>query len=352
MTTRAFSGTPSATIYRTSSAPVGAPRPRARRPDGRVTRALALLAAATLAALSLGSCSSVPKKTVTAAVARKNDAAEFSRLGDGFLASGQYASALQYYGEALEANLSVDNVAGAVSSRGSLGRVYLALARLDDADREFSDALEDARAFGVPSLTALCLSNLGELRYAAGVASGDAAKGAAAADALFAEAEPLAAGDEAVAAVVAHNRGIAAMARGDYAAAEAFIMKSAAANEKARRWTELGSNRYALASIANALGDLPLALQRARAALEADKAAENSRGIADDLEALARLSRKAGDEAAAFDYYRRAFGVRLSLDQVPEAERCLVALNELAVKLGKESYAARYAELLQRIRQP
>jgi len=308
------------------------------------------LVAAIMAGAALTSCSSAPKR-VAAIVTVKNDAAEFSRLADGFLAAGQYASALQYYGEALESNLSVDNVEGAIASRGSLGRVYLALERFDDAGREFRDALEDARAGGAPAVVALCLSNLGELAYAEGSAAGTIAEAAVAADALFAEAEGLAAGDEAVAAVVAHNRGVAAMARGDYAVAEAYILKSAAANDKARRWVELGSNRYALASIANSRGDLPAALDWARKALDADKSAENAPGIGADLEALARISRKAGNDAAAFDYYRRSFGVWLSLNRAPESERCLVALAELATRLGKEGYALRYAELLERIRE-
>jgi tetratricopeptide (TPR) repeat protein len=291
--------------------------------------------------LVAGSCSTMGKRS-TAVVAVKNDAAEYSKLGDGFVAAGQFASALQYYGEALDANLSVDNVEGAIMSRGSLGRVYLAMGNTGDAGRELGDALEDARAFGRPALVALCLSNLGELRYAGG--------DAVAADALFAEAEPLAAGDEAVAAVIAHNRGIAAMASGDLDAAQAHILKAASANEKARRWIELGSNRYALASIANARGDLPAAVDWARKALASDKTAEHSAGIAADLEALAKLMRKSGDNAAAFDLYRRSFGVWLSLNRAKEAERCLVALGELAGKLGKEQYAVRYAALLEKIR--
>ncbi|HPB65018.1 MAG TPA: tetratricopeptide repeat protein [Spirochaetales bacterium] len=346
MTTKGVSGATrralQATIYHLPGAPYGAPRPVARRYFGRRSRALALVAAATLASGWLGSCSSAPKRQ-TAVVERKNEAAEYAALADGFLASGQYSSALQYYGEALDASLSVDDVAGAVKSRGSLGRAYLAIGGLDDAAREFGDALEDARALGEPALVALCLSNLGELRYASG--DWDAA------DALFAEAEALAAGDEAIAAVVAHNRGVVAMARADYAAAEAYVLRSAAANEKARRWSELGSNRYALASIANARGDLPGALAWAAKALEADKRAENSPGIGADLEALARLQLKSGNGAAAFDYYRRAFGLWLSLGRADDAERCLAALSGLASSLGKDGYAARYEALLARLRE-
>jgi len=309
----------------------------------------AILASAVLAGMMAVSCSSTPGKAAVV-VTTKNDAAEFARLGDGFMSSGQYASALQYYGEALDSNLSVDNVEGAIASHGSIGRVYLSMGSFDDARREFADALEDARALGKPSLIALCLSNAGELAYAEGVSQGKATEAAAAADLLFAEAEPLAAGDEAVAAVVAHNRGVSAMARGELDTAEAYILKSAAANDKARRWVELGSNRYALASIANSRGNLPAALDWAHKALDADKSAENAPGIGADLEALARLSRKSGNDAAAFDYYRRSFGVWLSLNRAAEAERCLVALNELAASLGKEGYVKRYAELLERIR--
>lgn len=301
--------------------------------------ALVTLAALAMAAIA-SACSSAPGRP-SETVAIKNEAADYSRLADGFLAAGQYASALQYYGEALTSNLSVDNIEGSIMARSSLGRVYLALRQYNDAERELGDALEDARAFGKPSLMALCLSNLGELRYAGSDTD--------AADLLFAEAETLAAGDEAVVALVAHNRGVVAMSRGDYAAAEAFLAKSAALNERARRLSELASDRYVLASLAHAKGDLADAITWADKALAADKAAENAPGIGADLEALAQLHRKAGHDDLAFDLYRRAFGVWLSLNREPDGERCLVTLNELAVKLGKESYALRYTALLEAI---
>jgi len=302
----------------------------------------ALVVIAALATAMASACSSAPKRP-SEVVAIKNEAADYSRLADGFLAAGQYASALQYYGEALTSNLSVDNVEGSIIARSSLGRVYLALRQYNDAERELGDALEDARAFGRPWLIALCLSNLGELRYAG--SDKDSA------DSLFAEAETLAVGNEAVVALVAHNRGVVAMSRGDYAAAEAFLARSAALNERARRLSELASDRYVLASVAHAKGDLAGAITWAGKALAADKAAENAPGIGADLEALGQLQRKAGHDEAAFDLYRRAFGVWLSLNREADGERCLATLSELAVKLGKESYALRYAALLEKIRQ-
>lgn len=304
---------------------------RARR---RLFGAALLVAGAALAL----SCSSAPKSSGEA-VARKNEAADFTKLADGFFFEGQYASALQYYGEALEMNLSVDETAGAIGSRNALGRTYLALGRYDDAARELGDALEDARALGLPSAIALSLSNLGELSYARG--------DAAAADALFAEAAGLAGARDPVAAVIAHNRGVMALDRGEYDAAQAFLLEAARANERDKRWIELATNRYVLAAVSNGRGDLAGAIAWAQKALAADKAAENTLGIGADLEALAKLRRKAGQPDAAFDLYRRAFGLWLSAQREPEAIRCLKALVALASELGKDDYAKRYSTLLE-----
>jgi tetratricopeptide (TPR) repeat protein len=316
---------------------------RIRRDSRRCIRKTSIIVSGILVvalAVFTVSCSSTPKGSRDV-VTRKNEAADYAKLADGFYFAGQYPSALQFYGEALDGNLSVDNVEGAIIARSSLGRVYLTMGRMQDAAREFGDALEDARIFGKSSLLALCLSNLGELRFAQDRVDE--------ADELFTAAEPLAIGDNATAALVSHNRGMVAKARGDLAAAEALILKAAAANEKADRWAELGSNRYVLASIANARGDLPGAIALAELALAADKAAENVPGIGADLQALARLRRRNGEPELAFDLYRRAFGVWVGFDRIDEARTCLEALGELARELGKDEYAQRYAELLGRL---
>lgn len=300
----------------------------------------ACLAAAGLAALAAFSaigCSTAPKGSGEV-LEKKNEAAEYSRLADGFFFAGQYASALQYYGEALDANLAVDNLAGAISARNSLGRTYLALVRLDDAERELLDALEDARASGLPGSVALSLSNLGELRYAQGDAH--------AAETLFTEAEALVGPKDPTSAVISHNRGVIALARGEYAEAERFLTAAAQLNEKAKRWIELAANRYVLAAVSNARADLPAAISWAYKALSADKTAENTLGIGADLEAIAKLQKKAGRLDLAFDLYRRAFGLWLSVNREPDAVRCLEALAALAADLGKDSYQKRYQAIL------
>lgn len=302
-------------------------------------RIAALARAATLslaAALALGSCSSAPKRAAEE-LARKNEAAQYAKLADDFFFKGQYSQALSFYGEALDAHLSVDNVEGAVLSRNSIGRAFLALGRAVDAEREFADALRDARAYGAPTLVAQSLSNMGELHYARGERE--------AAGAAFAEAEPLVSASDPLAAVIAHNRGVLALALGELDQAQAYLGRAEAANERAKRWAALGTNRYVLASLANARGDAAGALAWAKKALEADKRGENSLGIGADLEALALLSRKAGEAGAALDYYRRALGLWLSLGRDADAQRCAKALAELAEGLGEEALARRYAAM-------
>jgi tetratricopeptide (TPR) repeat protein len=298
---------------------------------------LSLIALLTLCFSALA-CSSAPKKAVDT-VALKNEAADYAKLADDFFFKGQYLSALQFYGEALDLNLSVDNIEGVIVARNALGRTLLVLGRLDDAEREFTDALRDGRPFGKPALIAQSLSNLGELYYTRSKLEE--------AETFLLEAERLAPTNDAVWAVVAHNRGVVAVARGDLSGARAYLLKAEQANERAKRWSVLGTNRYVLASVAHAQGSLEEALRWAEQALAADKAAENSLGIGADLEALGRLSRRAGRPEQAFEYFRRSFGLWLALGKDRDAERVLRELRELALELGEEDYALRYGRMLE-----
>ncbi|MBU0937165.1 MAG: tetratricopeptide repeat protein, partial [Spirochaetes bacterium] len=244
---------------------------------------VSLLLAASLTLL--GACSSLPSKNQPVNE-RKNEAAGYIQLADDFLAKNQYASALQFYDQALRTNLAVDYVEGAITARSSLGRVYLRLQAWDEALRELNDALHDARILDDDALLALCLNNLGEYYYI----SGDDSQAVS----YFQSAAILADSgkDEKLLAVINHNLGVAAVRAKDLEAARSFFEAARSANEKAKRWSEYAANCYMLASIENQNGNTALALEWAGKALEADKNAENSIGIAADLEALARLQRK------------------------------------------------------------
>lgn len=305
------------------------------------TAARAALFPAALAALAvLASCSSAPKP-VAEVVARKNQAAEYSKLGDGFLAKRDYASALRFYEESLRENRAVDNVEGVVISMNSVGRVYLAAGRLDDAEATFREALDYAGPLKNPSFRALALANLGEALYARGEA--DAAMEA------FQEAVPLSARDERTLAVLLHDRAVVYRDRGEYEPAESDLRRAAGINQRLKRLAEYGANLYLLGNIAHKKGNTQSALDLLRQALEADRKAENSAGIAADLEALAVLSRGQSAGEDAFHYYRRAFDVFVSLDSAADALRCAEALAGLAAELERPGDVQRYRDYVRRI---
>jgi len=117
-------------------------------------------------------------------------------------------------------------------------------------------------------------------------------------------------------------------------------------NLKAKRWTEVGTNRYAIASTLAAIGKTADALAAALGALDADKRGENGRAIPLDLAAAASLCAKLGKDADAWDYWVRSFDSALAEDDAVTVRKALVALVDLAQKAGKEAEKARYAALL------
>jgi tetratricopeptide (TPR) repeat protein len=305
----------------------------------RRAAASAALGAALLFALAAG-CSSAPKGTGESYAVR-NKAAEYSKLADQALGRGEYDTAVKIYREALEADSSIDNVAGAAGLHASLGRAYLAAGLGAQAEREFASAIEYARISGARSAAALATAGLGELLYSKGDREGALAR--------FEEALGLASGDEAAAAVALHDAATAKAALGREAEAEADLAKAASINRKLKRPTELASNHYVLASIRSRAGDFPGAMTAILAALESDKKAENGPGIAQDLAAAASISLRAGKKQEAYDYWTRSFDTALAANRPESVRKALAALSGLAAELGRDNDAARYAELLARL---
>ncbi len=301
-----------------------------------------LLRTATAGALllALASCSTAPKPTAEVVV-RKNQAAEYSKLGDGFLAKRDYASALRFYEESLRENKSVDNEEGVVASLNSIGRVYLAAGRTDEAEATFREALDYAGPLRNPSFRALSMANLGEVLYARGEREE--------ALALFQEALPLASRDERTLAVLLHDRAVVYRDQGLWYEAESDLRRAAGINQRLKRLSEYGANLYVLGNIQLKRGNAQAALATVKQALAADKTAENAAGIAADLEALASLSRKLEQPQEAFNFYRRAFDVFVSMDSGRDALRCARALESLAGELSRDQDARRYAEYAKRI---
>lgn len=306
-----------------------------------VSLGAANLGAVALLAGTLGlACSTAPKGSGESYAVR-NKAADYSKLADQALGRGEYDSAVKIYREALEADSSIDNVAGAASVHASLGRAYLASGATAQAEREFFSALEYARIAGAKATAALATAGLGEILYSGGDKEAALAK--------FEEALALAAGDGASTAVALHDAATAKAALGRDVEAQADLAKAASINKSLKRPTELASNNYVLASIRAKTGDLPGALSAILAALDSDKKAENGPGIAQDLAAAASLSLRMGKKADAYDYWTRSFDTALAANRPESVRKALVALSGLAADLGRDKDATRYAELLARL---
>ena len=295
------------------------------------------------------SCSSAPKPPEGVFDAR-NKAAEFAKLGDGFMAKAQFALALQYYSDALKANSAVDDLAGVAASHASMGRAYLAAGETDAARLEYQASLEYAGFSGVAVAQSVAKVGLGEVSFALGAK--DEALAAFEEAVILAtpgKKAPKEAKDDKALAVALHDAAVAKAALDRIPEAIADLEKAQGMNLAAKRWIELGANRYALASALAATGRTADALAAALGALEADKRAENARAVPGDLAAAASLSSKLGQDAEAWDYWRRSFDSALSADDAAAVRKALVALVAAAPKLKKDNAGSRFAALLAKL---
>ena len=307
-------------------------------------------AAVFLIAALLASCSSAPKVPEGIFDAR-NKAAEFAKMGDTFMAKAQFAQALQYYSDALKANSAVDDLVGVAASHASMGRAYLAAGETDAARLEYRASLEYARFAGLTSAQSIATAGLGEIAFALGAKEE--------ALAAFEEAVALATAGEKAAAkearggnplsVALHDTAVAKASLGRFSEAITDLETAQGMNLKAKRWVELGANRYALASALAATGRTEEALAAALGALDADKRAENSRAVPGDLAAAASLSSKLGKDAEAWDYWRRTFDSAMSADDAVAVRKALEALVAAAPKLKKDVDGSRYSALLAKL---
>jgi tetratricopeptide (TPR) repeat protein len=292
------------------------------------------------AVLVLSSCSTAPKKVAETLIVR-NQGADFLKLGDSFFAAANLEGAVKYYREALKSYTTIDYLEGVSSARASLGRVYLAAGDSKSAEREYQESLEYAAMSGKKSAEAVAYSGLGEVLYARGDKKGSLE--------LFEKAVALAQGSEKPLAVALHDRAVAKTALGLGAEALADLNAAANLNQKLARWTELAANRYVLASILAGEAKYEDALNMILQALEADKAAENGRGIAGDLTAAASLARKLGRKEEAWGYLKRAFDAALATNELRIVRASLVSLISLSKELQKKEEGERFTALLKRL---
>jgi tetratricopeptide (TPR) repeat protein len=299
----------------------------------------AVIAACALgAALVLLSCSSAPKKSDTV-ITVKIQADQDAASGEGYYRQGRYDLALQFFTNALSQFTSVDDGAGIVRSYTSVGKCYIALGSLDQAESILLRAREKARGEGASLLFDASIT-LGELYLARGQPQ---------------EALPILqetahgtpeSRDPQRAALLNHDLGTAEKNLGNSVKALEYFNLSLSANLAGKLFAEAAADYYMIASVHSRDGKYDEALKNANLALAYDKQVENSPGIVKDLSALGIIAVKKGDHAAAFDYFQRSYLAATTLGFREDMRKALAGLVAAADALGRTDDAAAYRKAL------
>jgi tetratricopeptide (TPR) repeat protein len=280
-------------------------------------------------------CSSAPDEPESV-VETKNRATRYTEFGNAHFSRGDYPLALRFFDLALQDNISVDNLPGIAKSYNSIARVYSAAGDLPEATENAEMALVFARLAADPEQEMQGYINKGEIALRGGDEDGALAE--------FERAQEIVDTNEEIAnAVLLHNLGTLYARRADFATASRYLEEARRINDEEANWKELASNHFMMASIASRQGNHEEALTHASTALEFDKRAEYSPGIAADLEALGQISEALDDDEGAYQYYLRALRVYLTLNDGTQTIATLSALERVAGRTGKDAEAAEFA---------
>ena len=286
----------------------------------------------------MATCSTTPR--TDAVHDGKNRAAEYADSGNRYLNEGNISDALTFYNLALDENLKVDHLPGIVSSYNNIGKLNLAIGRIDAAETLFLKAYEIAAPLQDPIPKAMSAGFLGEL-------------------ALFRDDQETAQKrlEEALgylarktqtieAAVLYHQMGSVRKSLEDYEGALVYFKKAQKINKRKKAFAELGSNYYMIASIYSKQEKYEDAQEYIQLALDTDKLVENSVGIAKDYLAMGLIAQKLDKIEMAFDYFKRSFRVYRALSFAQDMKKVLGHLEQSAKTLGYDDEAQTYTDAI------
>jgi len=302
-----------------------------------------------ISALLISGCSSLPANSGVVNVV-KNRAAQYATTGNQFYARGEYEQALKLFQLARDTNLSIDDREGAVTSYNSIGKALLALGNLDGAEASFKTSIDLSQQLDNPALEIESETNLAELYLGEQPAGGSDPTGTALTMLEAIAAKPVTAATRGAMAIAYHDLGTALARKADYVPALAYLQMALQINSDLKRSVETASNHYMIASIYSRQGNSPDALKQILLALEFDKKAENSGGIASDLAAAGDISEKSGGNAAAYGYFGRALEVYETAGIPSGVEPTLQRLIPLAKLLSRTEDLKGYEELLAKLK--
>ena len=315
----------------------------------RSSRYAPISAALAIFALLISACSSLPANSGVVSVV-KNRAAQYATTGNQFYARGEYAQALKLFQLSRDTNLSIDDREGAVTAFNSIGKTLLALGNPDAAVATFKTAIDLSRQLDNAALEIESETNLAELYLGVQPAAGSDPTGKALTLLEAIVVKPATAATRGAMAIAYHDLGTALARKSDYIRALAFLQMALQINDDLKRSVETASNHYMISSIYSRQGKSADALKEILLALEFDKKAENSAGIASDLAAAGDISEKSDKNGAAYDYFGRALEVYETAGIPSGVEPMLQRLIPLAKLLSKTEDLKGYEQLFAKLK--
>lgn len=297
------------------------------------------------ALLTLGGCSSAPKPP-EGIYDKHNETARYIDMGAKAAKEGRPEEAARFYGEAYRIATAVDDATDRIISLDGLAALYEPLASRTGASASGafvfqSDLPADsvscralvariAAESGSPVLAARSSLMEAEAAAAAGTEEGYRTSLTLVEGAVSVFPSKSEERTRALRAVASARKGL-----GDSSGALAALGDAASRDKKAKRFSEMASDRYLGASIYSKLGDYDAARIFLLEALENDRKSENSPGIGADYRALAMIAEKQGQLPEAVRLYAAARDVfsaaRLDGD-ASDSERRRAAAAEKAEK--------------------
>jgi tetratricopeptide (TPR) repeat protein len=260
----------------------------------------------------LASCSSVPKRPAEIFSVLSMTETQLG-LANKEADQGNYAEALNLLAEAWRLAMLSDRPQLRIRVNLSRGNVLYALGRITEAEKTWKEAEAEAAFAQEPSLIAASRAYKLRSQLLAGRIDPQEAR------ALIMTEQDALKSDKLLYAMSWTVKGLAEKEMGLYGDAEKSVNNALSIHEKERYLEQAAYDWYLIASIRSVDGNYAAAIAALNQAINFDRRAENSFGLAMDWAAMGNVFLKMGDEDSAVISWRRAADILRAMDKTAQA---------------------------------
>jgi tetratricopeptide (TPR) repeat protein len=266
-----------------------------------------------LAPFLLDACSSAPKRPAETFSIRQLGENQLDLVNKA-VDQGDYERAFGLLTEARRLAVSADYPSLLVRTKLAEGGVLYNQGKAEQAEAAWSAALLEAESSGETELSAQTRIYLARNALITKKAPPDEVAAQVAKEIASIKKDTLAI------ALGWNVIGLAEKEKRNYAVAEMYFKKALAIHDKANYLEQAAYDWYLIASSRSLSGQFATALEALNAAIQCDRKAENTWGLASDWRAMGDVYKKAGKTAEAKAAYARAAAIYRSINKEREAE--------------------------------